>query len=349
MFDIPSFDASKYRDNVKNLTVTHALRLTRFDIERFRSLRQLILRQNGIITLELKSILPNLEILDLSENPMTQFTASDVISVAPSLKTLILSNCSNLERIEFTNSIFLDEKLAPGLLVSLDNLVLDDNPNLSFVCSWFLRSAPNLSTVSLKNCPRLEIEAGVFVDRRFFPSLTNVASPGTPLLCDCALFPGNKSHVNGDLAQRFRDQLERQKVCRHNSSSVNVDSFLNDAPEACQVENEVVLNDHNPTLELSYFDPYIEPEENATLSMNQTYLEIEDYDGRVPVWNTVVLDCQSDNEAESVFWVTPTNAVFLLRNKTIEQDSCQPTVQILNKACGLVRNAYNTCRGRLVG
>ena len=41
-------------------------------------------------------------------------------------------------------------------------------------------------------------------------------------------------------------------------------------------------------------------------------------------------------EAESIFWVTPTNEVFLVRNETGDWGSCQPTAQILANACGQV-------------
>jgi len=141
VFDVSNattFDASKFRDVVKNLTVTQSTELKHCDVAGFRFLRRLILRQNGIVSFELQSALPNLETIDLSENPMTRFIASDVISAAPNLKKLVLTNCSNLERVDFTGSSFPSEK-SQGLLVSLESLVLDDNPRLAFVCPWFLR------------------------------------------------------------------------------------------------------------------------------------------------------------------------------------------------------------------
>jgi hypothetical protein len=136
--------------------------------------------------------------------------------------------------------------------------------------------------------------------------------------------------------QKFRQDLERQKVCRHNLTTVDIDSFLDDA-ESCRRENEIDLSYHNPTLDVSWVDPYADDDVNSTV-VEDDEPEAEGFEGRrVPVWNTVQLDCRSDNEAESVFWVTPTNAVFLLRNRTSEEDFCQPNVQILHNACGQVR------------
>jgi hypothetical protein len=126
-----------------------------------------------------------------------------------------------------------------------------------------------------------------------------------------------------------------------------VDHFFGSS-ELCQAENELIISDINPTLTLSSFDPYADVDFNST-DVNTTNIfesifgvdeeeEVvnENNETRVYVWNTVQLDCQLDKEAETIFWVTPTNAVFLLKNNTSDQESCQPTVQILENACGQV-------------
>ena len=336
IFSVTStFDALKYRDVVRDLTVTNATLLRHCDVVGFRFLRRLTLRRNAIEAIEFSNVLTNLETLDLSENPLTRFVASDVIGVTPNLKTLILSNCSDLEQILLANSNFPTDK-PPELLVSLESLVLDDNPRLVFICPWFLRSAPNLLRVSINRCPKLDIDPGVFVDSRFFPALKDIELSETSLTCDCSLLPQNKSNLNPDLVQKFRDDLRQQNVCRHNLTTVSVESFFNGV-EACQLENEINLSDHNPTLDLSWFDPYTEVDENATSAAVEVLTDYETTEERrIPVWNTVQLDCRSDSEAESVFWVSPTNAVFLLMNRTTADDTCHPNVQILRNACGQV-------------
>ena len=80
---------------------------------------------------------------------------------------------------------------------------------------------------------------------------------------------------------------------------------------------------------------------NATLS-NDTDIEedeeeaIDVFEVGVQVWTTVQLDCQLEEGAESIFWVTPTNTVFLIKNKTTDGEFCKPTSAILEHACGQV-------------
>ena len=351
-FGVSNFSLEKFRDELKNLTVTRTPSLKDLSLFGFRFLRRLSLRNNGIVSFELQAILPNLEDLDLSGNPVTHFVAYDVTSLTPVLKKFVLTNCSKLESVEFSSS---GTKKSSGLLVSLESLILDDNLSLGQVCPWFFRSAPNLKFVSLNRCPKLEVLPGIFTDKRFFPTIEKVEFSGTPLSCDCSLVLQNATHINDVLSETFRSELHGQKTCRFNSTTITVEAFF-DNSELCQDENELILSDNNPTLTLSSFDPYAEVEFNST-DFNSTDVNSTDvYDGtdlfetvvveddevtgdnetRVYVWNTIQLDCQSDKEAETIFWVTPTNTVFLLKNKTSDRESCQPTAQILENACGQV-------------
>ena len=343
--DIFNLSVETFRDELKNLTVTKSPSLKHLlGAFGFRFLRQLNLRNNGIVSLELEAILPNLEDLDLSGNPVTRFVPYDVTRKTPLLKKLVLTNCSNLESIEFSS---LGAKKTSGLLVTLETLILDDNPNLVRVCPWFIRSAPNLKYVSFNRCPKLEVLPGIFTDHRFFPILEKIDFSETSVSCDCSLHLQNATHINVVLAEIFRRELHRQKTCRYNSTTMPVDHFFGSS-ELCQAEDELIISDINPTLTLSSFDPYADVDFNST-DVNTTNIfesifgvdeeeEVvnENNETRVYVWNTVQLDCQLDKEAETIFWVTPTNAVFLLKNNTSDQESCQPTVQILENACGQV-------------
>ncbi len=108
-----SIDIEKYRDDLRNLTVTLTPSLTELTAKGFRSLRRLNLRHNGISAIKLDAALPNLVDIDLSGNPVTHFNADDVTSASQSLKKLVLSNCSKLQSIDFA------AKNSPGLLVNL--------------------------------------------------------------------------------------------------------------------------------------------------------------------------------------------------------------------------------------
>ena len=224
-----------------------------------------------------------------------------------------------------------------------DTLILDNNPELLTICPWFLRSAPNLFFVSLNQCPKLDLLPGIFIDQRFFPKLEKVDWEGTTCRCDCNLARINATaHDNVNLVQIFREELKRQNVCRDNSSkSISVESFF-DNPEMCQ-EEEFSLSENNPTLSLTWFDPYAEDDSNSSLWLigpAEYLVEEEEEDvleNGVHVWTTVQLDCQADQEADSIFWVTPSNTVFFIKNKTTDGESCQPTAQILENACGQVK------------
>ncbi len=110
----------------------------------------------------------------------------------------------------------------------------------------------------------------------------------------------------------------------------------------CQ-EEEFSLSENNPTLSLTWFDPYAEEDSNSSLWLIEPaeyFVEDEKEDvleNGVHVWTTVQLDCQADEEADAIFWVTPSNTVFLIKNKTSDGEFCQPTAQILENACGQVR------------
>ena len=108
-----SIDIEKYRDDLKNLTVTFTPSLTKLTAKGFRSLRRLNLRHNGISAIKFDAALPNLEDIDLSGNPVTHFNADDVTRASKSLKKLVLSNCSKLQSIDFA------AKNSPGLLINL--------------------------------------------------------------------------------------------------------------------------------------------------------------------------------------------------------------------------------------
>ena len=244
-----------FRDDITNLTVTRSRRLIEIQAwNGFPSLRRLTLRHNGIQKIKLYSILPNLEFVDLSGNPVTHLIASDLTSYAPNLKELVISNCTELTRIDFAK---VSAKNSPELLVNLDSLNFDDNPKLSVVCPWFLRSAFNLSFVSVNRCPKLDLLPGMFIDTRFFPVLKTVRWEGTPAECDCALATPQQQqnenatiHVNENLLQSLQQELSRHNYCRQNSILISVDKFFSD-PEVCQDE-EFSFSEKNPTLTLSW-------------------------------------------------------------------------------------------------
>ena len=103
------------------------------------------------------------------------------------------------------------------------------------------------------------------------------------------------------------------------------------------------------------FDPYAEVDANATLS-NDTDIEENDeeeaidvFEVGVQVWTTVQLDCQLEEGAESIFWVTPTNTVFLIKNKTTDGEFCKPTSAILEHACGQVHQRMECYATHLEG
>jgi hypothetical protein len=221
------------RVGLKNLTVTRAPALETCRVAGFRHLRRLDLRHCGVARLHLDAALPSLEDVDLSGNAWTHFDASDVIGGAPNLKTLALSNCTNLESVILSSP---PAARASGLLVNLVTLILDDNPNLVSVCPWFLRSAPNIATVSMERCPRLGFPAATLSDTRFFPALQRVGLAETSLACDCDLLQLNRSHVNVELAQSLQSELRRRKVCSHNGTDLSVDAFFSD-PARCRFLN----------------------------------------------------------------------------------------------------------------
>ena len=236
------------------MTVTRSYRLNDVKTSHdFRSLRRLTLRHNAINNFELRRTFQNLEFVYLSGNPVTHFIASDLTNFAPNLKVLVIANCTELERVDFAKF----PAKSSDLLVNLDTLILDDNPKLTTVCPWFLRSAFNLTFVSLNRCPKLDVLPGMFIDKRFFPVLKTLRWEGTPAQCDCALAtpPQEQNenatiHVNENLLQSVRKELGRHNYCRENSTLISVDKFFGD-PEKCQ-DQEFSLSDKNPTLTLSW-------------------------------------------------------------------------------------------------
>jgi hypothetical protein len=248
-----TLEISLYGHDLKNLTVTQSRQLTDIKTSNgFRSLRRLILRHNGINNFELQSIFENLEFVDLSGNPITHFIASDLTNYAPNLKVLVIANCTELKRIDFSSF----PAKSSGLLVNLDTLILDDNPRLTVVCPWFLRSAFNMSFVSLNRCPKLDVLPGMFLDIRFFPVLKTLRWEGTPAQCDCALAALQQQnenatiYVNKNLFQSVRQELDRHNYCRENSTLISIEKFFGD-PGKCQ-DQEFSLSDKNPTLTLSW-------------------------------------------------------------------------------------------------
>ena len=183
------------------------------------------------------TLLPNLELIDLSENDFSVFNLSPFFKISH----LILNECRNL------NMVTVEGVTSQTRIFSLTILDLSQNPKLQTVSPWIIPSSPKLTSLDLSSNPELRIFPTSFFSNSL---LDHVNLKNSSFICDCNiksyetkffnhLLEKNCTEANSQETLRTQEFLLSPSCSNNQSSSLGAQKLPN---VSAHVNSDVVIN-----------------------------------------------------------------------------------------------------------